>query len=171
MQSIEELFSIACETPSTLDEYAELTSSRCRLMRSEGHPEYPFQSKTLATRGSRQWKASSMAIPLGPHSNRTAREATGSKWTGSCARRRATTSTLEIAPVAEEPEPKVPADLRKARAVWSEITPIARRDRSGMYSKSLSCPVAEETSSEARQKPPESRRGHAEIVLQVIDSP
>jgi hypothetical protein len=96
--------------------------------------------------------------------------------------------SLEIAPVAEEPEPKVPADLRKAlaaahpkaRAVWSDITPVARRDwiqwiesakreetrlkriengcdmlakgkrrpccfdRSGMYSKSLSCPVAEE---------------------------
>ena len=40
--------------------------------------------------------------------------------------------TLEIAPVAEEPEPKVPADLRKAivaappgaRKVWSDITPI-----------------------------------------------
>src|SRR5262245_34139539 len=95
--------------------------------------------------------------------------------------------TLEIAPAAEEPEPTVPADLRKAlaaaapkaRAVWSDITPVARRDwiqwitspkrretrarrienacdmlakgkrrprcfdRSGMYSKSLSCPVAE----------------------------
>jgi hypothetical protein len=95
--------------------------------------------------------------------------------------------TLEIAPVAEEPEPKVPPDLRKAlaaappkaREVWSDITPAARRDfihwitspkraetrakrietacdmlakgkrrpccfdRSGMYSKSLSCPVAE----------------------------
>ena len=43
--------------------------------------------------------------------------------------------TLEIAPVREEPEPKVPADLRKAlaagpkaRALWSDITPIARRD-------------------------------------------
>ena len=43
--------------------------------------------------------------------------------------------TLEIAPVGEEPEPKVPADLRKAlaaapkaRALWSDITPIARRD-------------------------------------------
>src|SRR5207302_11027178 len=44
--------------------------------------------------------------------------------------------SLEIAPVAEEPEPKVPADLRKAlaaahpkaRAVWSGITPVARRD-------------------------------------------
>jgi hypothetical protein len=43
--------------------------------------------------------------------------------------------TLEIAPVAEEPEPKVPADLRKAlatdpkaRAVWLDITPVARRD-------------------------------------------
>src|SRR5215831_9255556 len=44
--------------------------------------------------------------------------------------------TLEIAPAAEESEPKVPADLRralaaaapKARALWSDITPIARRD-------------------------------------------
>src|SRR5947208_17175044 len=43
--------------------------------------------------------------------------------------------TLEIAPVAEEPEPRVPADLRKAlaaapkaRELWSDITPIARRD-------------------------------------------
>ena len=43
--------------------------------------------------------------------------------------------TLEIAPVGEEPEPKVPADLRKAltsapkaRALWADITPIARRD-------------------------------------------
>lgn len=94
--------------------------------------------------------------------------------------------TLEIAPVAEEPEPTVPADLRKAlaaaspkvREAWSDITPAARRDfvhwivspkraetrvkriatacdmlakgkrrpccfdRSGMYDKSLSCPVA-----------------------------
>jgi len=95
--------------------------------------------------------------------------------------------TLEIAPVAAEPEPRVPADLRKAlasaapkaREVWSDITPAARRDfihwitspkrpetrvkrvetacdmlakgkrrpccfdRSGMYSNSLSCPVAD----------------------------
>jgi hypothetical protein len=44
--------------------------------------------------------------------------------------------TLEIAPAAEEPEPEVPSDLRKAltaaaskaRASWSNITPIARRD-------------------------------------------
>ncbi|MGH8021060.1 MAG: YdeI/OmpD-associated family protein [Opitutaceae bacterium] len=42
---------------------------------------------------------------------------------------------LEIAPAEEEPEPRVPADLRKAfaaapkaRALWSNITPIARRD-------------------------------------------
>ena len=100
--------------------------------------------------------------------------------------------SLEITPVAEEPEPRVPADLRKAlaaahpkaRAVWSDITPVARRDwiqwiesakqeetrlkriengcdmlakgkrrpccfdRSGMYSKSLGCPVADETSSD-----------------------
>lgn len=95
--------------------------------------------------------------------------------------------TLEIAPMAEEPEPDVPADLRKAlaaapvkaREAWSDITPAARRDfihwitspkrpetrvkrvatacdmlakgkrrpccfdRSGMYGKSLSCPVAD----------------------------
>jgi hypothetical protein len=43
--------------------------------------------------------------------------------------------TLEIAVALEEPEARVPADLHKAlvkvpraRAVWSEITPIARRD-------------------------------------------
>jgi len=98
--------------------------------------------------------------------------------------------TLEIVPVAEEPEPRVPADLRQAivaalpaaRKVWSDITPLARRDwihwivsakqaetrarrirtacdmlakgkrrpccfdRSGMYSKNLSCPVADDTS-------------------------
>jgi Bacteriocin-protection, YdeI or OmpD-Associated/Domain of unknown function (DUF1905) len=44
--------------------------------------------------------------------------------------------TLEIAPAAKEPEPDVPLDLRKAltaaapkaRALWSDITPIARRD-------------------------------------------
>jgi hypothetical protein len=101
--------------------------------------------------------------------------------------------TLEIATVAEEPEPKVPPDLRKAlagastkaRGVWSDITPLARRDwiqwitsgkraetralridkacdmlakgkrrpccfdRSGMYDKSLSCPVADDKSSDA----------------------
>jgi len=45
------------------------------------------------------------------------------------------TLALEIAPTGEEPEPKVPADLRKAlttaqkaRALWSDITPVARRD-------------------------------------------
>jgi hypothetical protein len=43
--------------------------------------------------------------------------------------------TLEIMSTGEEPEPRVPADLRKAlaaapkaRALWSDITPIARRD-------------------------------------------
>ena len=44
--------------------------------------------------------------------------------------------TLEIAPAAKETEPEVPADLRKAlaaaapkaRALWSDITPNARRD-------------------------------------------
>ncbi len=44
--------------------------------------------------------------------------------------------TLEIAPAAEEPEAEAPEDFRsalaaaapKARAVWSDITPIARRD-------------------------------------------
>jgi len=104
--------------------------------------------------------------------------------------------TLEIAPLAEEPEPTVPADLRKAlaeadpkvRAVWADITAVARRDwiqwiesakhaetrvkriekgcdmlahgkrrpccfdRSGMYSKSVSCPVAEETPREVPKR-------------------
>jgi hypothetical protein len=42
---------------------------------------------------------------------------------------------LEIAPVAQEPEPRIPADLCRAladapeaRALWSDITPLARRD-------------------------------------------
>jgi len=100
--------------------------------------------------------------------------------------------TLELTPVSpdQEPEPRVPADLRKAlatapqkaRDVWADVTPIARRDwihwivsakkdetrakriatacemlakgkrrpccfdRSGMYGKSLSCPVADDES-------------------------
>lgn len=96
--------------------------------------------------------------------------------------------TLDIAPSTNEPEPKVPADLRdalrkataKAREAWSDITPAARRDfihwiasakraetrtnrvatacdmldkgkrrpccfdRSGMFAKSMSCPVPDE---------------------------
>ena len=37
--------------------YGDLPSSdRCKLMRSEGHLEYPFQSKTLATRGASEGK-------------------------------------------------------------------------------------------------------------------
>lgn len=95
--------------------------------------------------------------------------------------------TVDIACVDKEPEPKVPTDLRralagsvKARAAWSDITCIARRDwvqwitsakrpetrarrvgnacdmlakgkrrpccfdRSGMYAKSLACPVADD---------------------------
>ena len=42
---------------------------------------------------------------------------------------------LEIVPSRQQPEPKVPPDLRKAlsdapaaHAVWSDITPVARRD-------------------------------------------
>jgi bacteriocin resistance YdeI/OmpD-like protein/uncharacterized protein DUF1905 len=94
---------------------------------------------------------------------------------------------IQITPVTAEPEPAVPSDLREAlasapqaRKVWSDITPVARRDwihwitsgkrqetralridkacdmlakgkrrpccfdRSGLYSKSLNCPVADE---------------------------
>lgn len=43
--------------------------------------------------------------------------------------------TLRIRPTGKEPEPRVPADLRKAlaavpeaRALWSDITAVARRD-------------------------------------------
>lgn len=93
---------------------------------------------------------------------------------------------LAITPVEEEPEPEIPPDVRKAltaatpkaRQVWADITPLARRDwiqwivsakqaetrarritnacdmlnkgkrrpccfdRSGMYAKSMTCPVA-----------------------------
>ena len=95
------------------------------------------------------------------------------------------TVRMEISPATVEPEPEVPEDLQEALsatpaafAVWTAITPVARRDwiqwmtsgkkaetrtlrvekmmdmlakgkrriccfdRSGMYSKSLSCPVA-----------------------------
>lgn len=45
------------------------------------------------------------------------------------------TVQLEVAPVAVEPEPEVPADVRKALAArpdalatWKDITPVARRD-------------------------------------------
>lgn len=45
------------------------------------------------------------------------------------------TVALEIAPVDREPEPKVPADLKRAlagnaaaKATWDDITPVARRD-------------------------------------------
>jgi hypothetical protein len=45
------------------------------------------------------------------------------------------TVTLEVAPVAKEPEPKVPADLKAAlsanptaKATWADITAVARRD-------------------------------------------
>lgn len=45
------------------------------------------------------------------------------------------TVALELAPAAVEPEPQVPSDLRQAlaahpaaRAVWDDITPVARRD-------------------------------------------
>lgn len=97
------------------------------------------------------------------------------------------TLALEITPVTEEPEPRVPAALRQAlnanpvaKAQWSDITPVARRDwihwiasakqaqtrarriasacsmlasgkrraccfdRSGIYSKAFSAPVAAE---------------------------
>jgi len=105
--------------------------------------------------------------------------------------------TLEVAPVASDkaPEPRVPADLRKAllgavpraREVWLDITPVARRDwihwivsakqaetrarrirnacsmlaagkrrpccfdRSGIYSGSLGCPVADDDPTDARR--------------------
>jgi hypothetical protein len=44
--------------------------------------------------------------------------------------------TLDIAPAAEQPEPTLPEDLRtalaaaapRAKTVWSDITPVARRD-------------------------------------------
>ena len=45
------------------------------------------------------------------------------------------TVSLQISPVAREPEPKVPVDLKRALsanaaalATWADITPVARRD-------------------------------------------
>ena len=70
--------------------------------------------------------------PDGPRShwlkvNRKMREAAGAE--------AGDVVTLEIAPAGVEPEPKLPADLRqalaaapKAQTLWSDITPMARRD-------------------------------------------
>lgn len=112
--------------------------------------------------------------------------------------------TLALTPVAEEPEPVVPEDLRRAlaaaagraREVWLDITPVARRDyvqwitsakraetraarveracdmlakgkrrpccfdRSGIYSKGLSCPTAEGAAT-AEPKPTKARGARA----------
>lgn len=43
----------------------------------------------------------------------------------SCGRRPGRIVTLEIAPAKDESEPRV---IAKARAVWSDVTPAARRD-------------------------------------------
>ena len=118
------------------------------------------------------------------------------------------TVTLEVAPVAveDEPEPKVPPDLRKAlagaskgaREVWADITPIARRDwiqwitsgkraetrglriekacdmlakgkrrpccfdRSGMFDKSLSCPIADDACDAPRDSGRSAKVQHPE---------
>ena len=80
-----------------------------------------------------------MAFPFRRRSSQTAKKVTGSRWTGGCAKGAGAEVsdmvTLEIMSAGREPEPKVPADLRKAlaatpkaRALWSDITPIARRD-------------------------------------------
>lgn len=110
--------------------------------------------------------------------------------------------TLEISLAAQEPEPTVPADLRKAlaaaapkaREAWSDITPAARRDfihwitsgkkaetrvkriatacdmlalgkrrpccfdRSGKFDGSLSCPEAEEATTDAGRRPTAASR-------------
>ncbi len=66
----------------------------------------------------------------------------GSHWlkVGSALRKAASAEpgdevALEIRPAEHEPEPKVPSDLRKAlaaapeaKAMWDDITPVARRD-------------------------------------------
>jgi len=76
-----------------------------------------------------------MAIPSEPHSNPMGNGTTGLEWTRRCAKLRELVP-LEIRAVGTEPEPRVPVDLRAAlaeppgaRAVWSDITRIARKDR------------------------------------------
>ena len=81
-----------------------------------------------------------MAFRFKPCSSQTAKKATGSKWTGSCAKLRAQTrATLSRSRSRlrqRTRSPTVPADLRKAlgaaapkaRTLWSDITPNARRD-------------------------------------------
>lgn len=78
-----------------------------------------------------------MAFLFRPCSSQTAKKVTGSRWKmqEAAGAHAGDMVTLQIAPAGEEPEPKVPADLRKAlaaapqaRASWSVITPSARRD-------------------------------------------
>lgn len=133
--------------------------------------------------------------------DRKLRQASGTRASGTPGLEAGDIITLEIAPAAQEPEPNVPTDLRKAlaaappgrggkpgaREAWADITPAARRDfihwvdsakqaetrarrilsacdmlakgkrrpccfdRSGMYSKSLACPVADDKSGEANR--------------------
>ena len=80
-----------------------------------------------------------MASLFEPLSNQTAKEVTGSGLTKLCTMLQAQTLETryrwEITRAGEEPETRVPIDLRKAlaaaplaQALWADITPIARRD-------------------------------------------
>src|SRR5947207_5621140 len=80
-----------------------------------------------------------MASLFEPLSNQTAKGVTGSRLTEPCTMVPGAdgddTVTVEITRAGEEPEIRVPVDLRKAladapmaQASWADITPIARRD-------------------------------------------
>ena len=81
-----------------------------------------------------------MAFLFKPRSNPTARKShwlkVDRKLSKSAGADAGDIVTLEIAPAGKETEPEVPTDLRKAlaaaapkaRALWSDITPNARRD-------------------------------------------
>jgi hypothetical protein len=118
---------------------------KARLLRPEGHAAWAFlvlprpASARLPTRNSTTVKGTinghDFRATLAPDGrrghwlkvSRKLREAAGANVGDVVA--------LEIAPAAVEAEARVPADLRialaaapKARALWSDITPIARRD-------------------------------------------
>jgi len=101
------------------------------------HPAKERQWKTPLARHDRDRRQYQRRSLPGRARTRRPRKATGSKWIGSYLKRgRDDVVTLEIAPAAEEPEPTIPAELRKAlaaaapkaRKLWSDITPIAPRD-------------------------------------------
>lgn len=190
--------SLACYLPA-MDKVTAKITFKARLLRPASPKGASWSFLVLPVRASEKLPTRSMTSVEGtlegePFQATLEPDGLGSHWlkVGKALRQRAgaavgDTVSLEIAPVVEEPEPRVPADLRKAlaaspvaKAQWSDLTPVARRDwihwvtsgkkaetrerriatacdmlasgkrraccfdRSGIYSRAFSAPVAAE---------------------------